>query len=236
MIPILLYTHSEYSFLWKAAIPLLEKYANGCPIYFCCDSVLNFPIPASFHIHIYDATKPWSNRIKGCLETIGSEYLLYIQEDWLLIDTIDSEKLHYCLTFMKEHQCEFLMSDVRNILAPPIQSKYTDTVFLRTQAHYMQPALWKKDLLYRLSLQVIPLHLYETDIAYEITNKSICYGIVNTKFWNSTTRCLFYPHMHAINKGKWTFLKYPTLKALVEAYGIDTSTRGIDTTWLVDYQ
>jgi hypothetical protein len=90
-------------------------------------------------------------------------------------------------------------------------------------------------LLYRISLEDIPLPLNETDIAYEITSKTICYGIVNTKFWNSTPRSLFYPHMHAIVQGKWTFLKYPTLKALVEAYGIDTSTRGIDTTWLIDY-
>jgi hypothetical protein len=77
-IPILVYTHSEYSFLWKAAKPLLEKYAKGFQIIWCCDSLLDYKIPDSWKLYTYDPSLIWSDRVKGCLETIDSEYLIYI--------------------------------------------------------------------------------------------------------------------------------------------------------------
>ena len=82
----------------------------------------------------------------------------------------------------------------------------------------------------------IKMNENEIGAAYEITCNSICYAIKNTRFKEVHTRCLFFPHIHAIVGGKWTFIKFPCLKALLDAYDVDTVTRGVDTTWVIDYQ
>jgi hypothetical protein len=234
---ILLYTHSEYSFLWKASIPLLEKYASKFTIYWCCDKLLNYKLPSNFIPVFYDSKVNWSFRIKEALKIMNYEYVLYLQEDWLLIDNICPDKINYLTSFMKEKGCEFLMSDIRQKwIEAPIPTIYEDYEFQRINGHWMQPAIWKKTLLDKIVVHDIALRDNEVKEAYEITKKALCYVVRNTRFKEVSTRTLYFPHMHSIVGGKWTFFKYPTLKALVESYGIDTTTRGVDKTWIVDYQ
>jgi hypothetical protein len=77
----------------------------------------------------------------------------------------------------------------------------------------------------------------ESEQWYTLSKDRNCFALCNIHHkTDMTTRALFFPHMHAIVQGEWTFFKYPCLKALVEAYGIDTSTRGINTTWIPDFQ
>lgn len=236
-IPILVYTHSEYSFLWKAAIPLLEKYAKGFEIIWCCDSLLDYKIPDSWNLYTYDPSLIWSDRVKGCLETIHSDYLIYIQEDWLLIDSIDSDKVNHCLEFMKEFNCEFLMSYPNNSRDGIYSSMDENYIFIKIFSHYFQPGIWKKTLLDELCSLKIPLNENESEQCFTISKERNCFAVYNlTHEKDMSTRSFFFPHMHAIHQGKWTFLKYPCLKALVEAYGIDTSTRGINTTWIPEFQ
>ena len=234
-IPILVYTHSEYSFLWKAAIPLLTQYAKGFEIIWCCDSLANHILPPSWRLYNYDPKLIWSERIKGCLETIDSEYLIYLQEDCLLINNLESERIEYCIDFMKEINSEFFMSYPWS--AQGSTYDFDDYRIVNMFSHYMQPAIWKKSLLCELSCLNVTLSENELEKCYNLTKDRNCVGIYNTKFEKDmSTRSFFFPHMHAICKGKWTFLRYPTLKALVEAYGIDTTTRGVETEWTINYQ
>lgn len=236
-IPILVYTHSEYSFLWKATIPLLEKYAKDFQIIWCCDSLLEYKLPSNWTLYTYDPLLSWGYRVKGCLETIQSDYLLYIQEDWLLIDSLDKERIEYCIKFMKFFKCEFLMSYPNNVREGGIGSEYENYVFLKIFSHYFQPAIWKKSLLHEICSLNTSLKDNESELCFSITKSRNCCAMYNTLHDNHrTTRSFFFPHMHAIVEGKWTFLKYPCLKSLIEAYGIDTTTRGIDTKWTIPFQ
>jgi hypothetical protein len=228
------YTHSEYSFLWKAFIPLLEKYAPEFQVYWCCDKLLDFKLPSSWIIHIYDTSLNWSYRIKDCVEKINTDYLIYLQEDWLLIDKVEESKIKYILEFMKSRQCEFVMAGIRQkIASEPISTIYENYVFQRINGHWMQPAIWSKSLFEKLVNIDIPIKEYELGAAYVLTKTAVCYSLTNNGFQEQSTRALYYPHMHAIVGGKWTFLKYPVLKALVETFGIDTKTRDVDTKWLI---
>ena len=60
-----------------------------------------------------------------------------------------------------------------------------------------------------------------------------CWSVQNRETVLSlrTTNSLFFPHMHALSQGLWNFTKYPTLKLLLESYGVDTSTRGTHSWW-----
>ncbi len=242
---ILLYSNSEYNFLWKATIPLLQRYAPGFKVYFCCDTTTGFTIPEHWTVFTYKTGQHWGQRVSGCVEVIQEKYILYVQEDWLLIDYIYSDIITYILEFMQSQGCEYMSSYIREIYdEPPIATQYPMYEFQRDTIHYFQPAIWSRSLLYRLTtlhshVQTSSLMMAENENgkACDLTRECICYVIQNTAFPKDiSTRTIFFPHMHAINQGKWTFLKYPTLKALVEAYGIDTSLRGIDIEWIVHLQ
>jgi hypothetical protein len=203
----------------------------------CCDSILDFKLPSNFIPVFYNDKVNWSFRIKEALKIMNYEYVLYLQEDWLLIDNMCPDKISYLTLFMKEKGCEFLMSDIRQRwIESPIPTIYEDYEFQRINGHWMQPAIWKKTLLDRIVENDIAMKDYELKEAYEITKSVICYAIRNVRFKEVSTRTLYFPHMHSIVGGNWTFIKYPTLKALVESYGIDTSRRGVDKTWILDYQ
>jgi len=236
-ISILLYTHSEYSFIWNATISLLQKYAGNIKIYWCCDSLHDYTLPESWSLYTYDTSLNWGSRIRGCLDLIQTKYIIYLQEDWLLIDNISMDKLNYLMNFMDEKNCRYLTTDIRQRFAvPPIQSIFPDYEFQKIYGHWMQPSIWNKELLYQIALTNCSIKEYEINESLKLTQNSLCYSIRNNRFKEVSTRSLFYPHIHAINGGKWTFIKYPTLKALVESYGVDTSMRDIDNTWTIDYQ
>jgi hypothetical protein len=237
MIPILVYTHSEYSFLWKAAIPLLERYAKDFQIIWCCDTLLDYKIPSSWILYIYNPLLSWGFRVKGCLETINSDYVLYIQEDMLLIDHVVPEKIEHCLEFMNHIGCEFLMSYPNNIREGSYSSNYDNYIFIKIFSHYMQPGIWKKSLLHEICSLNVAINENESEKCFTISKNRNCYATYNIRHEKDiSTRSLFFPHMHTIVQGKWTFFKYPCLKALIEAHGIDTSTREIDTSWLTGHQ
>jgi len=245
-IPLLIHTHSEFSFLWKAAIPLLERYAAGFKIYWITESLGDYAdaMPPNWNIRFYDQALPWSQRMQPVIKEIPNDYVIYLQEDWLLIDTLSKERLEYFVKFMKERSCEFLMSFpcptcdfFYSKTDPSYITEDGDMVFHRRPHHYMQPAIWKKTLLEELCAVPLKLSEYENRWSIDLTGARNCIGVFNKQFVNChSTTSLMFPHMHAIHNGQWTFKRYPTLKALVESYGIDTSTRSVNTYWLIGFQ
>jgi len=236
MIPILLYTHSEYSFIWNATISLLEKYAPNYEIYWFSDSLVNYVLPANFKFCIYDPKVNWSLRLRKHVDAINSDYFIYLHEDWLLTDTLDKEKVRYLVNYMKDKAIEFMMSYPRGRLEHIDKSIYDGYDFFKIEGHYFQPAIWNKHLFMKILHLDIPLRDCESGIVNNITERAICYSIIYTNGRDVSIPTLYFPHMHAINNGKWTFIRYPQLKSLVESYGIDTTTRGISNEWITEYQ
>lgn len=237
MIPIIVHTHSEYSFLWKAAIPLLQKYTpEDCKIFWFSDTLLEYVLPPKFVFCKYDPKLSWSLRLKEYVDLIDSDYLIYLQEDWLVINDIDDEKITYLVHYMKDNAIEFMMSYTRGREEFIEKSKYDGYDFFKINGHYMQPAIWEKKLFMKIINMNVNISEYESNIVNSITANANCYAIKYTKTHDVSIPTLYYPHMHAICGGKWTFVKYPKLKELVESYGIDTTSRGINETWIVHFQ
>jgi len=236
MIPILLYTHSEYSFLWKVTIDLLDKNTtNDTKIFWCSDKLLDYTLPEKFIFCEYSSYLKWSERLNPHMKLIDSEYFMYIQEDWLLIDKIDNEKVTYIVDYMKSHHVEFIMSYIRGKEQFISKSKYDDYSFFKVSGHYMQPAIWSKSLFDKVLTLNIGIGEYEI-APNRITENSKCYAIKYCKTRDVSIPTLYFPHIHAICGGEWTFVRYPQLKKLVESYGIDTTTRGICKKWITEYQ
>ena len=243
-IPLLIHTHSEFSFLWKAAIPLLQRYAAGFKIYWITESLGGYQMPADWEVRFYDPALPWSARMAPVLKEIPNEYVIYLQEDWLLIDTLSADRLAGFVKFMKERSCEFLMSFpcptcdfFYSEKVPSYVTTVGKAVFHRRPHHYMQPAIWKKSLLEEVCAVPLKLSEYENRWSIDLTGARNCMGVSNSDYKNChSTTSLMFPHMHAIHNGQWTFKRYPTLRALIEAYGIDTSDRTVNDYWLMGFQ
>ena len=175
-------------------------------------------------------------RLKEYVDLIDSDYLIYLQEDWLVINDIDDEKITYLVHYMKDNAIEFMMSYTRGREEFIEKSKYDGYDFFKINGHYMQPAIWEKKLFMKIINMNVNISEYESNIVNSITANANCYAIKYTKTHDVSIPTLYYPHMHAICGGKWTFVKYPKLKELVESYGIDTTSRGINETWIVHFQ
>jgi hypothetical protein len=283
-VPILIYTHSEYSFLWKAMIPLMEEHAFDSEVHFCYDKsapaeLIKNMVPSRWILHTYDESMVWTDRVLKALNEMNSEYILFLHEDWLPIAKIDLSILSNMAEFMKSRNIGFLNShgcapfvDKGNIeLAGPITigeigrkyinllekrgenvssvlsdyangiyTGYEDYYFYREpDGHVFQPAIWRYSVLKELCTQFkIPKNENENwDVRFFLWDKQT-WSVRNIKTMDSilSMNSLFFPHMHALSAGQWNFQRYPSLKALLNKYGIDTTTRSAHPWWMIGIQ
>lgn len=246
IITILVYTHSEYSFMWKAMIPMLIKYCKNVNIHWLVenkiDKMLINSIPQEWVIHYYDENQVWTKRILKALNEINSEYLLFLHEDWLPIGEINLDILIEMTNYMKSNNSGFLLSYSHistTSIQPGIPTSYKNYKLFKENNHIFQPAIWDKNVFaeFCTKLNKHKNQNEDADCLAFMKNKN-CMSVQNilTVTTLRTTNSLFYPHMHALSEGLWNFKKYPSLKQLLESYNIDTKTRGVHTWWELDTQ
>lgn len=247
IVPILVYTHSEYSFMWDAMVPLLKKYASEVPIYWLTNSttpeeVREKYIPNDWVYLTYKESDIWTARVASGLTKINEEYVLFLHEDWLPIGKIDPTILSNMATFMKNKSCGYLLSYchyTKTEIQDGIDSDYPDYTFYYVVDHVFQPAIWKHSVFLEYCTRLTKTKHQNEDIeSRRFMSSYNCWSIQNKKTPRSltTVNSLFFPHMHALSEGLWNFRKYPTLESLLQSYGVDTKTRGVHTWWELDTQ
>jgi len=154
-ISILIYTHDEYSFLWKAMFPLCKKYITSIPVHVLYNNNANIEevkryIPEDYIHHTYDTTQIWTKRVLKALQEIEDDYVLFLHEDWLPIDDVKLPVLESMTQFMKENNCGFLLS-YSHISRTSVQSGiftgYDKYYYYKEENHIFQPAIWNKKVL-----------------------------------------------------------------------------------------
>jgi hypothetical protein len=246
-VPILVYTHSEYSFMWDAMIPLLKKHAKDIEIHWLYEknadkTLIEKYLPNDWIKHEYDESDIWTKRVGKCLENINSEYILFLHEDWLPIGDLSKDILKHMVYFMKSVNCGFLLSysHISTVnRGINVYSGIGDYYFYPEQNHIFQPAIWKKSVFQDFcNILNKSKHENEDNDCLNFMGARNCWSVQNSKTVTTlrTTNSLFYPHMHALSEGLWNFKKYPSLKQFLESFGINTETRGIHTWWELDTQ
>lgn len=150
-----LYEDAWYPFfkLLKIQWPQCEKYNivfNTESIPFHCDFL---------NIRNYCGEKsiPWSERLKNCLDTIDSKYIIFFLEDFFLKGPVNTKVLNACLKLLDENQnvgCVSLVPEL-SINDPYWKTKgqydyyFTEIVSSKARINAMT-AIWKKDFLYKL--------------------------------------------------------------------------------------
>jgi hypothetical protein len=247
-VPILVYTHTEYVFMWKAMVPLLKRYADKFEIHWLYEktadqNLIQEWIPSSWIQHTFDETDIWTLRVGKCLLEIDSEYVLFLHEDWLPTNMLSPQIVSDMASFMKKEKCGFLCSYcalVRNTTRHPgIFTGYDNYYFYPEDNHIFQPAIWDMKIFREFCFTLKKAKKDNEDReCLDFMGARRCWSVQNkeTMLTLRTTNSLFFPHMHALSEGLWNFRKYPTLKAFLEAFGIETTTRGVHSWWELDTQ
>jgi hypothetical protein len=247
-ISVLIYTHDEYSFLWKATFPLCKKYIDASiPVHVLYNDnankdIVDKEIPSDYIHHTYSCSQNWTKRVLKGLNEIESDYILFIHEDWLPIGDVKKEILDEMVGFLKENDGSYLLSYSHFSITDNqegVPTKHKDYYFFKEIDHIFQPAIWEKSAFVDLCTTFDkPIYENEDPHCRTFMSKKNCYSVQNkpTVHTLRTTNALFFPHMHAICQGQWTFKKYPTLKELLDSYGVDTNKHGINLWWETNTQ
>jgi hypothetical protein len=246
-VSILIYTHSEYSFVWPALIGQMGKHVDKTiEVNFLynenIDDINLYNIPENWVKHTYKEDLIWTKRVNCVLPRINSEYILFLHEDWIPIAEVSEKILKEMCDFMINNNWDYLLSYSHFSVTdnqPGIFTGYDDYYFYKSDSHIFQPAIWKHSVFEEFSRVLNKTkHQNEDQECLSFMRNKNTYEVQNVKTVRQyrTTNSLIFPHMHALAEGLWTFAKYPTLKDLLDSYGIDTNTRGIHTWWELDTQ
>jgi hypothetical protein len=256
-VDVLIYSHSEYSFFWPVMVGQFQKYNVDCTVHFLTDSttpdsVLKQYIPASWIVHTYDPTLIWTERVKKGLVELKSEYVLFLHEDWIPVGPVSMNRLREVASFMASKSVGCLLAyhnfgcnlGCAHTLLPKKQKEFADTLdpsykYQNETHHFFQPALWNREtfILYTIRNQKTK-HQNEDMESLQFWSLQNCWSVQNmeTQYTIRTMNSYLFPHIHALSEGKWNLTKYPTLKPLLESYGLETETRGDHPWWELDTQ
>ena len=244
---ILVNTCDKYDDLWQPFFKLLKKYGAelvNCPIVLNADKKqyhyedLNITCPNN-----YETNESWGKRIKNCLKTIKTDYVLFLLDDFFLQKVVDIETIKNCINWLDKNDnvacfnfislesAQIESQQYKNFCEIPAGSKYR----LNAQA-----AIWKKSVLNDSLLDCE--NAWEWEILGNIRNRTILKGfeIYALKYGERSPydyNFIDYEHSNknsikvysAIMRGKW--LPQVIEKCFNENdITIDYSVRGIYTT------
>jgi hypothetical protein len=205
-------------------------------------NIQDYGFPATWILHTYPDNIVWTAKVNKVLKELASEYVLFIHEDWLPTDSVSGTVLEELTQAMRRYAFDYLLSYAHVSVTSAqagIPTGYPDYFFYREGAHIFQPAIWKRAIFEEFTsvLQKSKAENEDQDCLALMSRKR-CYSVQNVATVTSlrTTNSLLFPHMHALSRGEWNFRKYPTLKALLDSYGINTNDRGINNWWELETQ
>jgi hypothetical protein len=243
-VSILIYSHSEYSFLWSALFSLFSKHVDkAIPVHFLINDSTEKKeleiVPENFVTHTYSESLIWTDRVLKALGEITDSHILFLHEDWLPIGAVTAERLEEVEGFMREKNCGYLLSYSDKVWfdnehAP---TRDPDYEYVKINNHVFQPAIWSRDTFMEFcSVFKVPKNMNENSSCLNFMGERNCWSVQNidTERYARSVNSFFYPHAHVLARGLWAVGRYPNILAFLEHLQIDHTTRGHDLEWEKD--
>lgn len=211
---ILLYTHSDYSWVWKYWHQQTDKFLKNFQKICMINS--NSQFRDDYQLIKYDDKKDYRNRILSCLGTLDdNDIVLFCHEDMFLYDQPNFDLLKEFSNFILNEKCHLikLIRAFDNL----DKSNIHDKLYLnpKKQLFSIQPTLLKIKTLKHIYKSIPGNNIWEfesnTSEEYLKNIISLCSYDINLdkkrgKFhYNSST----YPYIcTAVVKGKWNYNEY----------------------------
>jgi hypothetical protein len=230
------YTHENASDVWEPYFDSLDKYSATIKSYCLSNKVTD---RFSKHSFIeYDDNKNYSQEFIKALEGLKEDYFIYMQEDFILYDFVNLEKIKNYINTLENSKFSFIrLIKCGNVT----ETNVTEDLYLITELNRlhgsinsfsMQPTIWKKKDFIELYKKTNSHRFGETWQHIDAMNKLKINGLYayngeNKRGANHFDSSVFPYIATAIVKGKWNTLEYKKeLKVIFDKYSIDPNARG----------
>ncbi len=237
MIPLIFYSHSDYSDVWEPLFAQTEKYMPGYKKYLFTDKVAK-ELDNDWVVVKYDDSLSYQERVVHCLGQVEEDIVLFHHEDMFLYDSPNEDKLCEIIDMVKEGEIDIVKLArasynenhplFNNTNHPDIYENPPDLRFA------IQPSVCNREKLIEIYSKTYGKNIWE----FESNSSMICeyLGIKTGMTWEDgdNKRGMFhwdsniYPYFAtAIVKGKWYVSDYgDSLRSVIEEHGIDINLRG----------
>lgn len=158
---ILISSCDKYEDLWEPFFKLLKKYGNQltkCPIVLNTESKqfsydgLNISCPNN-----YKSSVEWGRRLRTTLETITTDYVLFLLDDFFLQKPANCETIAKCIKWLDNDREVGAFNFVPIEPANKESAKYKNFCYMPVKMQYRfnaQAGIWRKDVLYNSILDI----------------------------------------------------------------------------------
>jgi hypothetical protein len=203
----------------------------GWPIFFITNKLIpNYPEDSQY---IYNDTDNYSDVWISVLNKINSEFFIYLQEDFILYNDANINKINDYTNFLKNSDYSF----VRLIKSGDINQKITETLYEISSSNQfifaMQTTIWKTKDYIKILENVHEEKWLETDGYKNYMSQNNIKGLSHydsePKRGGNHSDSNVYPYIAtALVKGKWILSEYPNeLTPILTNYGINQNIRGV---------
>jgi hypothetical protein len=250
-VALITYTNEKCHDILRIHAGQIEKFANKFNSYVFSNKLpeSNILNQEKHKVFIYDNSDPYYKHWVNCLENIKEKYIIYLQEDFLLYDNVDYDRILECKKFLEEtdfsftrfgkfelrlgiHRSEFKIKNYPDIkLGNDIYDAYCHDK--DCYAFMMQASIWKKQDFLDLYNKVKADIWHESPVwnaGMRAINMKGSFHHVNSLpqlgkwHWESKV----WPHIcTAVGYGKWSITHHDhRLTDILRQYNVDPKTRG----------
>lgn len=220
----------RYSDTWYPFFTLLSKYGGSLcnrPICLCSETKTYTHPSLSIRTFKYKKHATWSQRVIEALSTIETEYILFIIDDYFLLDYINEETLQRTLDYLNSHK------DVGYLAIPnkPNElntdcTEVAEKVDLTTKRLYLTVSFWRTDYMKKIlrkhesiwdfeRYSVLRAHLYPEQVMRLNPSYPILYHYMQPSSVNNGMNVV--GEGYGVVRGRWL----RSTKELFEQHGIE---------------
>lgn len=230
------WTHTEMEDVFPVYFGSIGKYFPQVEKSYVAINALSKIISDEHLQLVNDENDTYASRILGCLNIIEEEYVLYMQEDFLLYDKVPIREFNKALNFLKKNE-EFSCVKLLRSGADTLEEKLATNIYKSCDYYSAvhQVSIWRKDHLVEIINTLNPAHLRNFEYAgnasrvmHQLGYESAFYFSESSPHRGGHFDSKAYPYIAtALIKGKWNTAEYQKeIDQLAEEYSIDINQRG----------
>lgn len=209
-----------------------RKSKSGLPLYVISDfDASSYDIAGNY---IYNDDEPYYMVWINALNQFNVDQFIYLQEDFILYDKVDLNKINEYSNYLKNSEYSFIRLIKSGILN---NNRIYDNLFEiesdNSTVFAMQPTIWKTSDYIKVMSEVkeekwLEIPKYREVIIY-LKLKGLYYYNGERKVGGAHYDTKLYPYIAtAVIKGKWNYREYKNeLEPMLIKHNIDVNKRGI---------
>lgn len=234
----LTFSHTDCADIWPAYFGETRKYLKTNMKHFMCVDKITDLIPKDVIPIVYDATKPYPQRLLYCLEQLKDyEYVFFDHEDMFLYDSPNEQLMQKYYDFIKTNKVDHIRMGKGGShwswKIGEVPSLHRILPFSRW-IFSIQPSFWNRVAYMNVLKENLNCNIWELEVRSQPAVKKLKLRAAYS-YDQGVKRGLHhydnnaYPYIAtAIGKGKWNYSEYKTeLDKVFNEYHIDPKTRGV---------